>query len=45
MVYDVIIARAGPAGAVLTYLPAQRGLIVRLIEKAQLPRNLTQALR
>ncbi len=41
MVYDVIIAGAGPAGSVLAYLLTQRGLSVRLIERAQLPRNKT----
>ena len=41
MVYDVIIAGAGPAGAVLAYLLTQRGLSVRLIEKARMPRYKT----
>ena len=41
MVYDVIIAGAGPAGSVLAYLLAQRGLSVRLIEKARMPRYKT----
>lgn len=38
MVYDVIIAGAGPAGSVLAYLLTQRGLSVRLIEKSRMPR-------
>ena len=41
MVYDVIIAGAGPAGSVLAYLLIQRGLSVRLIEKARMPRYKT----
>jgi flavin-dependent dehydrogenase len=38
VVYDVIIAGAGPAGALLAYLLSQCGLSVRLIEKARMPR-------
>jgi len=45
VVYDVIIAGAGPAGSVLAYLLTQHGLSVRVIEKARMPRILTQALR
>ncbi len=41
MVYDVIIAGAGPAGAVLAYPLTQRGLSVRVIEKARMPRYKT----
>ena len=41
MVYDVIIAGAGPAGSVLAYLLTQRGLSVRLLEKARMPRYKT----
>jgi geranylgeranyl reductase family protein len=39
--HDVIIAGAGPAGAVLAYHLASHGLGVRLIEKARLPRYKT----
>ena len=38
---DVIIAGAGPAGAVLAYLLARRGLDVLVLEKARLPRYKT----
>jgi len=41
VVYDVIIAGAGPAGAVLAYLLTQHGLSVRVIEKAIIPRYKT----
>lgn len=41
MVYDVIIAGAGPAGSVLAYLLTQHGLSVRVIEKAIIPRYKT----
>jgi flavin-dependent dehydrogenase len=37
--YDVIIAEAGPAGTVVAYLLTQRGLSVRLIENARMPRS------
>lgn len=38
---DVIIVGAGPAGAVLAYLLARRGLDVLVLEKARLPRYKT----
>jgi geranylgeranyl reductase family protein len=38
---DVIVVGAGPSGAVLAYLLAQRGLQVLLLEKAVLPRYKT----
>jgi geranylgeranyl reductase family protein len=41
VVYDVIIAGAGPAGSVLAYLLTQHGLSVRVIEKARMPRYKT----
>ncbi len=37
-VVDVTVIGAGPAGALLAYLLAQRGLKVVLVEKARLPR-------
>lgn len=37
-VVDVAVIGAGPSGALLAYLLAQRGLRVALIEKARLPR-------
>lgn len=39
--WDVVVVGAGPAGAVLAYLLAQRGLQVLLLEKAALPRYKT----
>jgi geranylgeranyl reductase family protein len=41
LVYDVIIVGAGPAGAILAYLLANRGLQVLMLEKAVLPRYKT----
>jgi flavin-dependent dehydrogenase len=35
---DVTVISAGPAGALLAYLLAVRGLRVALVEKARLPR-------
>jgi geranylgeranyl reductase family protein len=37
-VYDVIVVGTGPAGAVLAYLLAKRGLGVLVLERATLPR-------
>jgi geranylgeranyl reductase family protein len=37
-VYDVIVVGTGPAGAVLAYLLAKRGLDVLILERATLPR-------
>ncbi len=39
MVYDAIVVGAGPAGAVLGYELARRGLQVLILEKARLPRH------
>jgi geranylgeranyl reductase family protein len=41
LVYDVIVVGAGPAGAILAYLLASRGLQVLMLEKAALPRYKT----
>jgi geranylgeranyl reductase family protein len=41
LVYDVIVVGAGPAGAILAYLLANRGLQVLMLEKAALPRYKT----
>jgi flavin-dependent dehydrogenase len=38
MGYDVVIVGAGPAGAVLAYLPAKAGAEVLLLEKKVFPR-------
>lgn len=38
MIYDAIVVGAGPAGAILAYELAQRGLDVLILEKANLPR-------
>ncbi len=38
MIYDVIVVGAGPAGAVLAYLLAKRGMDVLILEKSTLPR-------
>ena len=38
MIYDTVVVGAGPAGALLAYDLARRGLEVLLIEKARLPR-------
>lgn len=38
MIYDAIVVGGGPAGAVLAYELARRGLEVLLLEKATLPR-------
>jgi geranylgeranyl reductase family protein len=38
VIYDVLVAGAGPAGAVLAYKLAEHGLQVLLVEKASLPR-------
>jgi geranylgeranyl reductase family protein len=38
LIYDAIVVGAGPAGAVLAYELAQRGLEVLIMEKANLPR-------
>ena len=38
MIYDVIVVGGGPAGSVLAYELAQRGLEVLILEKATLPR-------
>jgi geranylgeranyl reductase family protein len=38
IVHDVIVVGTGPAGAVLAYLLARRGLDVLILERARLPR-------
>jgi geranylgeranyl reductase family protein len=38
LVYDVIVAGAGPAGAILAHILASRGVRVLLLERAVLPR-------
>jgi geranylgeranyl reductase family protein len=40
-VHDVIVVGTGPAGAVLAYLLAKRGLDVLILERAKLPRYKT----
>lgn len=39
MIYDVVVVGAGPAGAVLAYMLARRGLQVLILERAVLPRD------